>query len=92
MSRCIATEELEVHHKDRNDGNDIDNAQVLCHSCHEKTGTYGKEGKSPPDFSEKTRQEALDRAGHRCECEIDDCRVDIEGREINEILYDRFPR
>jgi hypothetical protein len=73
MSRCNATKNLEVHHKRRDGGNDIENAQVLCQSCHEKTDSYGKEGKSPPEFSTKTKEAVLKRAGNRCECERPGC-------------------
>jgi 5-methylcytosine-specific restriction endonuclease McrA len=73
MSRCTATRNLEVHHKRRDGGNDITNAQVLCQSCHSNTSTYGTPGKSPPDFSEATKQEALQKAGHQCECMKDNC-------------------
>jgi hypothetical protein len=85
MGRCIAKENLEVHHKNRAAVNSIDTAQVLCQSCHEKTGTYGEEGESPPKFSEATRQEALKRAGNRCECKKPDCHTD-ENQSINEVL------
>ena len=75
MSRCISTDELEVHHINRYGGNQLGNAQVLCHSCHENTGSYGKEGNSPPEFSEKTKEAAKIRADYRCECEKDNCHI-----------------
>jgi 5-methylcytosine-specific restriction endonuclease McrA len=75
MSRCNITQELEVHHKRRDGGNDIENAEVLCQSCHENTSTYGVEGKSPPAFSDETKKEALKRAGNRCECEKEGCHI-----------------
>jgi hypothetical protein len=78
MSRCNATENLEIHHKRRNGENGIDNAQVLCQACHENTSTYGEEGKSPPAFSGDTKKAALKRAGNRCECEKDNCHKDSE--------------
>jgi len=81
MSRCINTENLEVHHKRRDGGNGIENAQVLCQSCHENTSTYGMEGKSPPEFSTKTKEGALLRAENRCECEKEGCHMSDE--EIN---------
>ncbi|MDR2658785.1 MAG: hypothetical protein LBC27_02185 [Spirochaetaceae bacterium] len=73
MSRCTATKNLEVHHKRRDGGNGIDNAQILCHQCHENTATYGTDGKSSSPFSEATKEAALKRAGNRCECEKDNC-------------------
>jgi hypothetical protein len=67
------TTNLEIHHKQRDGGNGIDNAQVLCQSCHEKTPSYGKEGKSPPEFSSQTKEAVLKRAGNQCECERPKC-------------------
>jgi 5-methylcytosine-specific restriction endonuclease McrA len=87
MSRCKATEDLEIHHKRRDGGNDIENAQVLCQSCHVNTSTYGIEGKSPPEFSSKTKEKALIRAGNRCECKKDGCHSgDEELKTIKQTL------
>lgn len=69
MARCTKTYGLEVHHKDRGGGNDLSNAEVLCQPCHEATPSYGVPGRSPPPFSEDTKERALRRAGNRCECE-----------------------
>jgi len=68
MARCTRTNGLEVHHRNRNGGNDLGNAEVLCSPCHEATRTYGTPGVSPPDFSEETKNAALRRAGNQCEC------------------------
>ncbi len=68
MARCTKTSGLEVHHRRRDGGNGLDNAEVLCGPCHEATSTYGVPGKSPPPFSDGTKQRALARAGGRCEC------------------------
>jgi 5-methylcytosine-specific restriction endonuclease McrA len=68
MARCTKTYGLEVHHRNRNGGNGLDNAEVLCEACHEATPSYGTPGVSPPDFSEETKQAALRRAGNQCEC------------------------
>ena len=68
MSRCTRTTNLEVHHKRRDGGNGIDNAEVLCGQCHQATSTYGVPGETPPPFSLLTKYEALKRAGNRCEC------------------------
>ena len=73
MSRCGSTDKLQVHHKRRDGGNDIGNAEVLCQECHENTSTYGVHGKKSPDFSEATKKEALKRAGYSCECERTGC-------------------
>ena len=87
MNRCNSIGELFVHHKRRDGGNDIDNAEVLCHTCHVNTSSYGIEGKSPPEFSEETKIAAKERAGHRCECERVGCHVSVEdGRIITEAL------
>ena len=71
MARCTRTTNLEVHHKRRDGGNGLDNAQVLCQPCHATTGSYGTPGKSPPPFSEDTKKAALARSGNRCECTRD---------------------
>jgi 5-methylcytosine-specific restriction endonuclease McrA len=68
MARCNRTWGLEVHHKRRDGGNGIDNAEVLCKECHAATSTYGITGKSPEPFSQETKDKALKRAGNRCEC------------------------
>ena len=73
MARCTATRNLEVHHKRVDGGNGLNNAQVLCQKCHVNTGSYGTHGHNPPDFSETTKQEALEKASHRCECAKDNC-------------------
>ncbi len=68
MRRCRRTGELEVHHKRRNGGNNLSNAEVLCKTCHTATSTYGAPGKTPPAFIEETKSAALKRARHQCEC------------------------
>ncbi len=68
MARCTKTWGLEVHHKDRTDGNGLSNAEVLCTRCHEATLSYATPGVSPPQFSEDTKQAARRRAGNQCEC------------------------
>jgi len=68
MARCSRTWGLEVHHIRRDGGNDLSNAKVLCERCHAMTSTYGSPGSTPPPFSEDTKQQALRRAGNRCEC------------------------
>ena len=68
MSRCFVKSGLEVHHKRRDGGNGLDNAEVLCQSCHKATSTYGSPGTSPAPFSQTTKDQALARSGHRCEC------------------------
>ena len=68
MERCDETVGLEVHHKDRSAGNNLDNAQVLCQPCHKKTLSFATQGTSPPDFTEETRQAALGIAGNQCQC------------------------
>ena len=68
MARCWRTRNLEVHHKRRDGGNDLSNAEVLCQPCHVATQTYGAPGRSPADFDEATKQRALTLAGNQCEC------------------------
>lgn len=68
MARCTRTRDLEVHHKRKDRGNDISNAEVLCQPCHEKTSTYGPSGKTPLPFSEQVKQEALKNARNQCQC------------------------
>lgn len=68
MARCTRTRGLEVHHKRRDGGNGLDNAEVLCPQCHAATSTYGTPGKTPPPFSDDTKQKALRKAGNQCEC------------------------
>jgi len=68
MARCTRTWGLEAHHKRRDGGNGLDNAQVLCGPCHEGTATYAEPGKSPPPFDQTTKDKALKRAGSQCEC------------------------
>ena len=68
MARCVRTRGLEVHHKRRDGGNGLDNAEVLCQPCHEATATYGVGGKTSPDFDESTKQAAFRRAGYQCDC------------------------
>lgn len=68
MARCNRTTDLDVHHKRRDGGNTLDNAEVLCQPCHKATTTFGEPGHSPEPFDEATKQAALRRAGNRCEC------------------------
>lgn len=68
MPRCKETRSLQVHHKKRNGGNGLENAEVLCLKCHSATSSYGVQGISPPEFSESTKQAAMIRSGFRCEC------------------------
>ena len=68
MARCTRTRNIEVHHKRRDGGNDLSNAEVLCEPCHAATSTYGVPGKTPLAFTEETKNAALKRAGNQCEC------------------------
>lgn len=68
MTRCSRARNLEVHHRRRDGGNGLDNAEVLCDVCHQATSTYGAEGKSPPPFDQTTKDRALGRASGKCEC------------------------
>lgn len=68
MPRCSRTKNLEIHHKRKDGGNDLGNAEVLCSQCHINTSSYGVPSKSPEPFSEQTKAAALKRAGNQCEC------------------------
>jgi 5-methylcytosine-specific restriction endonuclease McrA len=68
MARCTTTRNLEVHHKRKDGGSGLDNAEVLCEPCHKATSSYGPPGSSPPPFSEETKKKALANAGNQCEC------------------------
>lgn len=68
MARCTIKSNLEVHHKRRDGGNGIDNAEVLCQKCHKATSTYGVAGKSPAPFDQAIKDKALINAGNQCEC------------------------
>ena len=68
MAKCTVTRGLEVHHKRRDGGNGIDNAEVLCQACHKATATYGVSGPSPLPFSQATKDAALTRANNQCQC------------------------
>lgn len=71
MARCTKTRDLEVHHRRRDGGDGIDNAEVLCRPCHQATTTYGTPGTSPPPFSQDVKDRAMRRAGNQCECTRD---------------------
>lgn len=68
MSRCTKTANLEVHHIRRDGGNGLNNAMVLCQTCHVATSTYGVPGTTPPAFPQSVKDQALRNAGNRCEC------------------------
>ncbi len=66
MFRCTRTMSLDIYQKRQDGGDNLDNAEVLCHQCHEANG---EKGDSPADFSELTMLAVLKRAGGHCECE-----------------------
>ena len=68
MAKCTRTINLDVHHKRRDKGNDLSNAEVLCSICHKETSTYDTQGSTPPAFSVEVKEKAMRRAGYRCEC------------------------
>ena len=68
MARCTKTRGLEVHHMRRDGGNGLDNAEVLCPTCHQATSTYGATGNTPLAFSQDTKDKALKRANNQCQC------------------------
>jgi len=68
MKKCNARRNLEVHHRSRNGGNKLNNAQVLCRGCHSQTNSYGKAGESPKPFSDTTKKLAVLMANYQCQC------------------------
>ncbi len=74
MSRCERTWDLEVHHKRVDGGNGLNNAMVLCRTCHKNTSSWcDPNHRSPEPFSDSIKKQALERAGNRCECEKGTC-------------------
>ena len=67
MVRCYSQLGLQVHHVHREDGNGLENAEVLCARCYPCTAT-GSQDRKPPDFDEATRAVAKVLAGNRCQC------------------------
>ncbi len=68
MARCTRTRDLDVHHKRKDGGNGLDNAEVLCQPCHKATSSFGVPSRPANPFDEDTKQKALRRAGNQCEC------------------------
>jgi hypothetical protein len=67
-SRCTHTADLDVYHLRRDGHNSLDNARVLCRRCHAATKGYELPGRKLPAFDQATKEAALSRAGHQCEC------------------------
>jgi cytochrome c553 len=68
MTRCTRKNDLDIHHKRRDGGNGLDNAEVLCRTCHVATGASGGPDTLPPVFDQYTKYMAQIRAGYQCEC------------------------
>ncbi len=68
MARCEQTEQLQVHHKRRDGGNELDNAVVLCQACLATMSSDDEAGVSSPPFSHETRLRAYHWARYQCEC------------------------
>jgi hypothetical protein len=82
-TRCNATEDLEVHHKNRGitdqEGlNNISNAEVLCGKCHDEVRQGLSKPKGDPKFSEDVKKKAKSLSGNQCECEREECHSSIE--------------
>lgn len=73
ITRCEATNRLEVRHKRADRGNGIENAIVLCQDCYATRIANRKPVNAPPPFDALTKAFALRNAGHRCECLMQDC-------------------
>jgi hypothetical protein len=71
MPRCQRAEQLQVHHRRRDSGSDLDNAIVLCQPCHQDASTHAEPGMSPAPFSDKTWLRAYPWARYQCECTSD---------------------
>ena len=68
MARCTKKSNLDVHHKRKDGGNGLENAEVLCEACHMATYSFGTHNPSPLPFLRETKEKALERAGNQCEC------------------------
>jgi hypothetical protein len=68
IDRCTRTTGLDVYPLRRDGDGGLDNAQVLCRRCHAAAKGYELPGRKPPPFDRPTKDAALERAGHRCEC------------------------
>lgn len=86
--RCTNTNDLEVHHKNVVSGNDLSNAQVLCRECHKETTSFcNPSHKSPPAFSDDTKEKAKRKAGHQCECTRETCSHNRKNESVGFISY-----
>jgi hypothetical protein len=68
VDRCTRTTGLDVYPLRRDGDNSLENAQVLCRSCQAAARGYELPGRKPLPFDPATRDAALERAGHQCEC------------------------
>jgi hypothetical protein len=68
VNRCTRIADLDVYPLRRDGDSSLDNAQVLCRRCQAATKGYDLPGRKPPPFDQSTRDAALQRAGHQCEC------------------------
>lgn len=68
ISRCTRTTNLDVYPLRRDGSSVLDNAQVLCRRCQAATKGYEPPSRKPPGFDHATKEAALQRAGHQCEC------------------------
>jgi len=71
--KCLSQTNLEIHHRNRGKGNELSNAEVLCHDCHVNTKSYGMPGFNPPDFTDTTKVIVKTLAGNRCQCTRENC-------------------
>ena len=68
MPQCGRTENLKVHYKRKNGGNELDNAIVLCDKCYKATLSNSEMDDELEFFTETTKMLALVLAHYRCEC------------------------
>ncbi len=71
MARCTRTTSLGVYHIRTDWGNGLDNARVLCKACRPQSQSSPSSSTTPPPFSSEVIEQALKRAGHRCESALD---------------------
>ena len=81
--RCSCTirtgcKNLKVLHRLRSGGKSLRNAEVLCTICFKSAVDQRKPlipgQKEPPEFPEKKKVKAIEKAGDRCECTRDACK------------------
>lgn len=68
MSQCQNIKNIDVRHKRSNRGNDLDNAEVLCQACYEKTAMYKQSKYVTEPFPNNIKAVAMALAKNKCQC------------------------